>query len=78
MQQDRRYFHLTPRGWIRQDHLPYPQDRVETWVYEIKRPAEDAEEEATLVQLWSNPAMKASACDALRAWFAQTVMAATA
>jgi hypothetical protein len=67
MRDDKRYFHLTPKGWVRQDDLPYPWDRVETWVYEIER-VED-EEEVRLVRLWSNDSMTPAARDGLRAKF---------
>jgi hypothetical protein len=71
---DKRYFHLTPQGWVRQDSLPFPRDRVETWVYETHRietqpPGEEAEVELRLSRLWSDAGVTAGARDALRARF---------
>jgi hypothetical protein len=66
---DRRYFHLTPNGWIRRDKLPFPQDRVETWVYETQPVGEDADVAVRLLRLWSDAAMTAATRDALRARF---------
>ncbi len=77
MQHDKRYFHLTPKGWVRQDSLPFPQDRVETWLYETERLHADADEEVRLSRLWANAAMTAGARDALRGRFA-SMMAAPA
>ena len=71
MRPDKRYFHLTPKGWVRKDELPFPQDRVETWVHESERLHEDAEEEIRLSRLWSDAATAPAARDALRARFAQ-------
>lgn len=49
------YFHLTPRGWERKDTKPFPEDRVETWYYEMECPAEDAKEQVTLARSWMGP-----------------------
>ena len=46
------YFHLTPTGWVRQDQVPFPQDRCETWLYEMEWPQEDAKERVTLTRIW--------------------------
>jgi hypothetical protein len=48
------YFHLTERGWIRRDALPFPSDRVETWRYEEERPASDAKDRIRLTRIWSD------------------------
>ncbi len=72
---DRGYFHLTSGGWVRQDNLPYPPDRVETWLYEMECPAEDAKDQVCLTRVWFSPAMTERARGALRAHFGQPMMA---
>lgn len=54
---ERGFFHLTPEGWIRQDHQPFPKDRMETWAYESECPADDAKEQAYLTRTWACPAV---------------------
>jgi hypothetical protein len=46
------YFHLTPNGWTRKDNGPPPPDRLETWKYQLERPAPDAKDEVTLTRIW--------------------------
>jgi len=46
------YFHLTPNGWTRKDSGAPPADRLETWKYELERPAPDAKDEVTLTRIW--------------------------
>ncbi len=46
------YFHLTPNGWGRKDDEPAPPDRLETWEYQMERPATDAKEQVTLTRVW--------------------------
>lgn len=64
------YFHLTPGGWVRQDQAPFPQDRCETWLYEMEWPCEDAKEQVTLTKIWARPGDTA---DGLRARFGDPV-----
>jgi hypothetical protein len=73
---DKGYFHLTPRGWVRQDQLPHPEDRVETWLYQPE-PEESAEIQLCLTRVWIDPGMTVRERDALRAKFArpQRIMA---
>ena len=54
------YFHLTPKGWVRKDVAPFPQDRCETWAYEMEWPAEDAKEQVTLTKVWVAPTATAA------------------
>ncbi len=49
---ERGFFHLTPKGWVRQDDAPFPDDRCETWRYEMEWPHEDAKELVTLTKVW--------------------------
>jgi hypothetical protein len=51
---DSGFFHLTPQGWVRCDHRPFPVDRVETWSYEMECQAEDAKERVCLTRIWAN------------------------
>jgi hypothetical protein len=46
------YFHLTPNGWLRKDSEPFPPYRLETWKYQLERPAQDAKDEVTLTRVW--------------------------
>ena len=46
------YFHLTQTGWTRKDSEPPPSARLETWRYELDRPAPDAKDEVTLTRIW--------------------------
>jgi hypothetical protein len=46
------YFHLTPSGWLRKDSEPFPPYRLETWKYQLERPAQDAKDEVTLTRVW--------------------------
>jgi hypothetical protein len=46
------YFHLTPYGWTRKDGEPPPPDRIETWKYQLLRPARDAKDQVTLTRVW--------------------------
>jgi len=72
---DKGYFHLTPKGWVRQDNLPYPEDRVETWLYELECPAEDAKDRVYLTRIWVSSDTAAKARDALRTQFGEPMMA---
>jgi hypothetical protein len=75
MQHDKGYFHLTPRGWVRRDNLPYPDERVETWLYELECPAEDAKDRVYLTRIWFNPGVTPGTRDAIRAKFGEPMMA---
>ena len=46
------YFNLTPDGWLRNDSEPFPSNRLETWKYQLERPAPDAKDEVTLTRVW--------------------------
>jgi hypothetical protein len=72
---DEGYFHLTPHGWVRQDNQPFPDDRVETWRYEMDCPAEDAKDQVCLTRVWFAPGTVEKARDALRSSFGQPLMA---
>jgi hypothetical protein len=43
------YFHLTTKGWIRKDSEPFPDDRVETWSYDMEWPTGADKEQVRLV-----------------------------
>jgi hypothetical protein len=65
--QDGGYFHLTPKGWVRKDRAPFPEDRCETWLYEMEWPSEDAKEQVILTKIWASP--NSPAIERLRAQF---------
>jgi hypothetical protein len=49
---DRGFLHLTPNGWERCDGQPFPQDRLETWAYEMGAANDDLREEVSLTRTW--------------------------
>ena len=65
------YFHLTPKGWVRQDSGPFPGDRRETWLYEMEWPHEDAKEQVPLTKVWASS--DSSENDGLRVRFGDAV-----
>jgi hypothetical protein len=71
------FFHLTPQGWVRQDHQPFPTDRVETWSYEMECPAEDVREQVCLRRIWTNSRMTSQNRDAIRARFGDALLPTT-
>lgn len=62
-------FHLTPKGWLRQDHQPFPADRVETWSYNMECPADDVREQVCLRRIWTSTKATLQHRDALHAQF---------
>ncbi len=66
---DSGFFHLTPQGWLRQDHQPFPADRVETWSYNMECPADEVREQVCLRRIWTNPRTTPERRDAIRALF---------
>lgn len=74
---DTGFFHLTPHGWLRQDHLPFPADRVETWSYHMECPADDAREQVSLCRVWAHPKVELQRRDAIRAQFGDAQLPTT-
>ena len=74
---DSGFFHLTPQGWVRQDHQPFPTDRVETWSYEMECPAEDVREQVCLRRIWTNSKITPQHRDAIRAHFGEALLPTT-
>ncbi|HWA31105.1 MAG TPA: hypothetical protein VG867_08400 [Rhizomicrobium sp.] len=72
---DSGFFHLTAHGWLRQDKHPFPKDRIETWEYEMERPAEDAKEQVRLARIWTSAGMPAARRDEIYAKFGDAVAA---
>jgi hypothetical protein len=68
------YFHLTQKGWVRQDRPPFPQDRCETWLYEMEWPEEDAKEQVTLTKVWVSDSSDSAANDKLRTQFGDAIL----
>lgn len=67
------YFHLTSQGWIRQDALPFPAERLETWQYEEERPAEDAKDRIRLTRIWRKPGIAETQLESLHTNFGEAV-----
>lgn len=67
------YYHLTPKGWVRRDLVPFPDDRCETWLYEMEWPQEDAKQRVTLTKIWVSPRSDRIANDDLRAYFGEPI-----
>ena len=44
--------HLTPAGWVRKDHAPFPKDRLESWTFDREQPADDAKESICMTRFW--------------------------
>lgn len=72
---DNGFYHLTPNGWVRQDRQPFPDDRVETWSYEMECPTEDAKDRVCLTRIWAHPQASTAERDALRRRYAQPMTA---
>jgi len=70
---DKGYLHLTPRGWIREDQRPFPDDRIETWRLDMERPAADAKERDRLTRIWVSMNWSLAAAKQLRAQFGEAV-----
>lgn len=49
---DEGYYHLGPQGWSRKDQRPFPENRVETWRYEMEQPSALAKEQIHLTRVW--------------------------
>lgn len=62
-------FHLTPKGWVRKDHAPFPEDRLESWCFEWEQPAEDAKEQVCFTRNWVRAGASETLRDTLRTCF---------
>lgn len=69
------YFHLTAHGWIRRDHEPFPNDRIETWAYQMTCPNTDAKEQVFLIRTWIKPGTTAKRRAEYHAQFGEPLMA---
>jgi hypothetical protein len=68
------FYHLTADGWCRKDTQPFPEDRLETWAYEMEQPAEDAKERISLTRTWKNPDLSSESLGAFHAWFGEPLL----
>ena len=50
---DEGYYHLGPQGWCRKDNRPFPENRVETWRYEMEQPSPCAKQQIRLTRVWA-------------------------
>lgn len=71
---DSGFFHLTPQGWVRRDRQPFPEDRLETWSYEMECPAEDAKEHVCLTRIWVNSRVTPQDHDVIHARFGEPLL----
>lgn len=62
---DSGYMHLTRNGWRRKDEEPWPEDRVETYSYEMHQSSGWSKEKITLTLIWSDPTLTDAERDAL-------------
>ena len=53
---DSGYFHLTEDGWVRKDDHPFPDNRLETWRYEMECGSDADKENVHLTRIWSGTA----------------------
>jgi hypothetical protein len=70
---DKGYLHLTTQGWVRADAQPFPHDRIETWRWEMERPANDAKERDRLTRVWVSLDWSLATAKRLRAEFGEPV-----
>jgi hypothetical protein len=70
---DEGLYHLTKHGWVRKDHAPFPDDRLETWAYEMECLAQDAKERVCLRRTWKARHSDPQECQTLRGFFGTPV-----
>ena len=63
------FYHLTRSGWVRQDTLPYPGERVETWSYQAVHVSDDAKDQIWLTRVWKDTHIDSGDRKALRVRF---------
>lgn len=66
---DRGFYHLTRHGWVRKDYAPFPDDRIETWSYDMECLADDAKERVCLRRTWKARGWDQQECQNLRTRF---------
>ena len=71
---ERGFYHLLLDGWHRKDERPFPEDRLETWAYELEQPAEDAKERICLTRTWKKPGMSCENLNAFHARFGEALL----
>ena len=71
---ERGFYHLLSDGWHRKDQGPFPEDRLETWAYEMEQPAEDAKERISLIRTWKRPGLSAEGLGAFHARFGEALL----
>jgi len=71
---ERGFFHLSSDGWHRKDQMPFPDDRLETWAFEMEQPAEDAKERINLTRTWKRPGMSREGLEAFHACFGEPML----
>ena len=71
--EERGFYHLTRNGWLRQDAMPFPGDRVETWSYQAIHLSDDAKDRIWLTRVWKDKHLDGSERKALRGRFGMPV-----
>ena len=70
---ERGFYHLMSDGWHRKDQMPFPEDRLETWAFEMEQPAEDAKERIYLTRTWTRPGMSPEGLNAFHHCFGEAL-----
>ena len=63
---DEGFFHLTATGWRRQDIEPYPEGRIETWLFKSSQTSGWSSEQVSMVAVWAAKNIPRADRDALR------------
>ena len=66
------YFHLTPDGWMRKDDKPFPENRLETWRYDMECATDADKEQVHLARVWVSDTPSAQ-LDATRKRFGDAI-----
>jgi hypothetical protein len=74
---DEGYYHLGPQGWCRKDAPPFPENRVETWRFELEQPSSHAKQQIHLTRIWVAQNAPEAARQALHLRFGEAVVPAT-
>jgi hypothetical protein len=66
---DAGYFHLTEKGWVREDDEPFPAYRIETWRYSMHQASGWSREQRSLSCEWVAPNLDRAERDKIREKF---------
>ena len=71
---ERGFYHLRSDGWCRKDQMPFPEDRLETWAYEMEQPTDDAKERISMTRTWKRPGISSERLKGLHACFGEALL----